>query len=184
MEGGNSYVIAVKRNQPKLYTAIEQQTQTTKPTTVWSWKQHGHGHNLKCRIKVYPAPAELQPMWAGLHQVISVNRPGQRKNQTINTTTYYITSESRGAYALANAIRGHRRIENNLHWVKDVIFNEDNCGIRHPQLAATLGVFRDMSFNLLIMNGFRSMTEGIQTVTGKVGWLWQMITLPREKVPI
>lgn len=174
----------MKRNQPKLYTAIEKQTQITHPTTTGSWNQKGHGHQVKCRIKVYRAPEEIKPIWARLQQVISVNRQGQRKGKTINTTTYYLTSESSSAYVLANTIRGHRRIENNLHWVKDVIFNEDNCGIRHPQQAATLGVFRDISFNWLIMNGFRSMTAGIQTVAGKVGWLWQMITTSKEKITI
>lgn len=118
----------------------------------------------------------MKPIWAGLQQIISVNRQGQRKGKIINTTTYYITSETSRAYTLAHTIRGHRRIENNLHWVKDVIFNEDNCEIHHPQLAATLGIFRDISFNCFLMNGFRSITEGIQTVAGKVDWLWQMIT--------
>lgn len=95
-----------------------------------------------------------------------------------------MTSESRGAYARASASRGHRRIENNLPGVKEVIFNEDKCGIRHPSPAATLGLFRDRSFNLLIMNGFHSITAGIQTVAGKREWLWPMITTSQEKLPI
>lgn len=134
------------------------------------------------QVKVYPAPAEMPEIWAGLKQVISVNRQGTREGKTINTTTYYITSEMSRGYALASAIRGHRQIENNLHWVKDVILKEDKCGIRQPQRAATLGVFRDMSFNLLIMNKFRSITAGIQALAGNVEHLWQMITSPAEKI--
>ena len=47
-----------------------------------------------------------------------------------------------------------------------------------------LGVFQDMSFNLLIMNKFRSITAGIQAVAGKVEQLWQMITTPAEKTGV
>jgi predicted transposase YbfD/YdcC len=180
IESGNDYVITVKRNQPKLHAAIVNQTQTTKPLSSWSWKQPGHGHEVKCRLKVYSAPPEMKSQWAGLQQVISVNRRGERDGNSFNTTTYYITSETRQAYVLASGIRGHRKIENNLHWVKDVIFKEDNCGIRSPLQAATLGLFR-FAFNLLVLEGFHSLTEGIQTVTGQVGRLWKMITTPREK---
>jgi len=144
IESGNGYLITVKKNQGKLYHSIEKQMQTTKPVSNWRWKQPGHGHETTCRTKVYPAPEEMKTKWSGLKQVISVTRQGTRQGKEINTTTYYITSESSGSYALANAIRGHRRIENNLHWVKDVILKEDECGIRDCSSAATLGVFRDL----------------------------------------
>lgn len=181
VESGNSYVITVKQNQPKLYASIVKQTQTTKPRSSWSWTQKGHGHEVNCRLKVYPAPTQMQSPWAGLQQVISVNRQGEREGKFFHTTTYYITKETSQAYALAQTIRGHRKIENHLHWVKDVIFKEDHCGIRSPPQAATLGVFRNFAFNLLVLEGFHSLTEGIQTVTGQIGRLWEMITTPKEK---
>jgi len=176
IESGNGYLTTVKKNQGKLYHSIEKQIQTTKPVSNWSWKQSGHGHETICRAKVYPAPEEMKTIWSGLKQVISVNRQGMRKGKAINTTTYYITSESSGSYALASAIRGHRRIENNLHWVKDVILKEDECGIRACSSAATLGVFRDMSLNLLVQSGFKSITAGIEAMRGQIGKLWQMIS--------
>jgi predicted transposase YbfD/YdcC len=36
--------------------------------------------------------------------------------------------------ALAQAVRRHWQIENNLHWVLDVIFGENHCRIRDLQL--------------------------------------------------
>jgi predicted transposase YbfD/YdcC len=123
----------------------------------------------------------MQSPWAGLQQVRSRNRQGERENKFFSTTTYYITKESRQAYALAQIIRGHRKIENHLHWVKDVIFKEDHCRIRSPLQAATLGVFRNFAFNLLVLEGFHSLTAGIQTVTGQIGRLGKMITIPTEK---
>lgn len=178
ISSGSGYVITVKQNQPKLHTAIVKRTTT--PLSSWSWKQTGHGHEVKCRLKVYSAPPEMRSQWTGLQQVISVNRRGERDGKSFNTATYYITSETRQAYVLAHTLRGHRKIENNLHWVKDVIFKEDHCWIRSPPQAATLGVFRNFAFNLLVLKGFHSLTEGIQTVTAQIGRLWEMITIPRE----
>jgi predicted transposase YbfD/YdcC len=180
IESGNGYVITVKPNQPKLHAAIVKQTRTTQPLSSWSWKQKGHGHAVKCRLQVYSAPTEMQSSWTGLQRVISVNRRGERGGKSFDTTTYYISSETSRAYVFAQTIRGHRKIENNLHWVKDVIFKEDHSGIRSPPQAATLGVFRNFAFNLLVLERFHSLTEGIQTVTGQIGRLWEMITIPRE----
>jgi predicted transposase YbfD/YdcC len=157
VENGNSYVITVKPNQPKWYASMVKQTPTTKPRSSWSWTQTGHGHEVKCRLKVYSAPTPRQSPWAGLQQVRSRHRQGERENKFFSTTTYYLTKESRQAYALAQIIRGHRKIENHLHWVKDVIFKEDHCGIRLPKQAATLGVCRHFAFNLLVLEGFHSL---------------------------
>ncbi len=43
-----------------------------------------------------------------------------------NETRYFITSLSHEAQQLSQSIRGHWSIENQLHWVLDVEFNEDN----------------------------------------------------------
>lgn len=180
VESGNGYVITVKQNQPKLHAAIVKQTRTTQPLSAFRWTQKGHGHEVKCHLQVYTAPPAMSSSWSGLQRVIRVNRRGERSGKSFDTTTHYITSESSGAYVFAQTIRGHRKIENNLHWVKDVIFKEDHCGIRSPSQAATLGVFRDFAFNLLVLEGFHSLTEGIQTVTGQIGRLWEMITTSKE----
>ena len=109
---------------------------------------NGHGHSVSCRIKVWEAPASMIEPWTGLSKVISVTRKGIRDGKKFSSETFYITSLKTSAYRLSKAIRKHRRIENNLHWVKDVILNEDNCHIAEPEQAATLGVVRNIGFNL------------------------------------
>ena len=118
----------------------------------------------------------MKAQWAGLERFISVRRHGIRNNKPFDSLTYHITSETLSSYRLAGLVRGHRRIENNLHWTKDVILNEDNCGIREPHPAAILGIFRDIAFNLLQMNGFKSITEGISAMGENIERLWEIIT--------
>lgn len=135
-----------------------------------------------CRLKVWEAPEYLSHDWSGFRQFVSVNRRGKRDGKEFETTTHYITSENESAYRLAKAVRGHRLIENTLHWTKDVILNEDGCGIAEPHQAATLNILRNIGFNLLTMEGFKSITDGVSALGESIPKLWEFITNPVKKV--
>jgi predicted transposase YbfD/YdcC len=49
----------------------------------------------------------------------------------------------------ARAVRGHWAIENNLHWVLDVVFGEDQRRARNGFAVANLGMTRRLALNLL-----------------------------------
>lgn len=140
-------MITVKKNQPTLDNSI-QALAKTRPLEAFSWKQTGHGHSVTCRLNMWLAPASSLKDWMGLSRVISVTRSGLRHHQKFHRETYYITSEAISAYRLSKLIRGPRRIENNLHGVKEVILSEENSGIRQPNQAATLSIIRNMAINL------------------------------------
>ena len=50
---------------------------------------------------------------------------------------------------LAQAIRRHWSIENNLHWVLDVIFREDDSRIRDPVAVRNFALLRKIALNLV-----------------------------------
>ncbi|MDZ8066276.1 MAG: ISAs1 family transposase [Nostoc sp. DedQUE08] len=54
----------------------------------------------------------------------------------------YISSIVSTAKEFAHGIRGHWGIENRLHWVKDVVLNEDNSTIRMGKAPANLSIMR------------------------------------------
>ena len=62
---------------------------------------------------------------------------------------YYITNSSRPPVELAHAIRDHWHIENSLHWVLDMTFNEDYCRIRHRNEAMNMALIRKFVLNLI-----------------------------------
>jgi predicted transposase YbfD/YdcC len=181
VDSGNDYVITVKKNQPTLHKAIADKADT-KPIDSFSWEQKGHGHDSKCRIKIWEADENMKQKWKGLECYISVRRQGIRDGKRFDTTTFYISSANLSAWRFAKVIRGHRKIENNLHWTKDVVQNEDSCGLVKPEAAVNMGVMRDISFNLLVMNGFKSISDGISAMGEKVSNLWSIVSSGAKKL--
>lgn len=74
---------------------------------------------------------------------------------------YYISSKVLPSKKIAPKIRGHWLIENQVHWVKDVIFNEDKSKIRELQAARNLSLLYTIIMNLYRSFGFDSIKQGI-----------------------
>ena len=64
-------------------------------------------------------------------------------------TRYYISSMKLKVKAFADAVRGHWSIENNLHWVLDVAFQEDTSRLRKDHGPENLGLVRRIALSLL-----------------------------------
>ena len=62
---------------------------------------------------------------------------------------YYLSSLSADIDRFAKAVRGHWSIENQLHWVLDVVFGEDQARARTKQAAENLAAMRRLAVNLL-----------------------------------
>ena len=61
---------------------------------------------------------------------------------------YFLTSVT-DVHKAAFAMRAHWGIENNLHWVLDVMLDEDYCLVRKDNTAANLSVLRKIVLNIL-----------------------------------
>jgi predicted transposase YbfD/YdcC len=62
---------------------------------------------------------------------------------------FYLTSLPADAKRFAHAVHEHWGIENRLHWVLDVSFNEDQCRVREGYTAENLATLRHLALNLL-----------------------------------
>ena len=81
---------------------------------------------------------------------------------------YYISSLPADASLLNRSIRSHWGIENSLHWVLDVAFNEDHSRKRAGYAAQNFSVINRIALNLL--KNDRATKHGVKGKRLKAGW--------------
>ncbi len=109
--------------------------------------------------------------WAGLACVVKVTRERtvQATQRTSTETAYYIGSDKTiDAAGAAHRIRRHWSIENELHWVLDMAFREDEARHRARHLAENLTTMRHFALNLLKRDPDRK--GGIARSRKRAGW--------------
>ncbi len=88
--------------------------------------------------------------WPGLRQVAVVESRREVHGQISTERRYYIASHrALDAQRTAEAIRHHWGIENQVHWVLDVVFNEDQSRIRRENGPENFARVRRMVLNKL-----------------------------------
>lgn len=170
----NDYLITVKKNQPSLYNRLQLQAQTAVPLSTYHSQEHSHGRHITREVSVFRVPDEVQSLWLNAHSFILVQRSGIRNTKPYQETAFYLSSLQDNAQGFALAIQGHWRIENQLHWVKDVIFQEDHSPIFQFQPAINFSVLSTMALNLFRILGFLSITQARRWLCGNV---WRLLIL-------
>ncbi|NEP35080.1 ISAs1 family transposase [Moorena sp. SIO3B2] len=75
--------------------------------------------------------------------------------------SYYLCSLPPQSRRLADGIREHWLIENSLHWVKDVIYEEDTSPQRSGFAPKNLSLLKTWVLTLLRAHGFHSIKAAI-----------------------
>jgi len=158
---GGDYVFTVKGNQPKLYQACKDLPWKDVPSRTVTTR--GHGRTATRTIKAVTAPAWVE--FAGAAQIAQLRRTVTTHGKRTVEVVYLITSADHRAApppTLAAWIQGHWGIENRLHWVRDVTFDEDRSQVRTgnaPQVMATL---RSTAISLLRLSGVQNIAQGLR----------------------
>ena len=157
-ENGGDYVLMVKDNQPTLHDEIQNYFQQAEnigfegvPHDLFVKEEKGHGR--KERREMYVTDdIDWMPMkeeWAGLKSIAML-----KSIRTVNGTTseekrYYISSLLSVAERIARATRKHWGIENKVHWVLDVDFQEDLSQISTGHAAENFSILRRLTLNAI-----------------------------------
>jgi predicted transposase YbfD/YdcC len=177
-ERGAHYLVTVKGNQPGLLRQLRSLPWKDVPA---GHVQDGRGHGRVERriVKVVTVSAGLAfPHAAQAIQITrKTRRPGSRKWRT--ETSYAITSlpaaQARPGQ-LAEWIRGHWKIENQLHWVRDVTFGEDASTARTgtgPHVMATL---RNLVISILRLAGHTSIVRALRQAARNPARAFRLLT--------
>jgi predicted transposase YbfD/YdcC len=170
------YVLSVKDNQPNLLTDIqgcfEQGLDTDFEGLEHSYHEEsyrGHGRTEKHCVHTILNPEGIrdQALWQDLKAITLViserQEAGQEKTEEVR---YYIGSRAATAKVYANSIRSHWGIENGLHWVLDVSFNEDQCRMRTEHSPENMALLRRLALCLLKKHGCKGSVRGKRLQSG------------------
>jgi len=146
------YILAVKENQRELYEDIADSFRMLTPTDSYEDLDYGHGRieTRKCFITTDLSLIERPEKWKGLTTIVKIERERYFKatGKQENETSYYISTLS-NAQPIANGIRKHWGIENKVHWVLDVAFNEDQSRKRAGNAAKNYTNLNRIAINML-----------------------------------
>jgi predicted transposase YbfD/YdcC len=159
IEAGGNYLLAVKANQPTLRSEIEAFFNDAPPETLSTDHDIDKGHG---RIEQRTVTVAGETGWLngqrrfpgeirlpGVKTIVKVASRTELKEHGRFDTRFYISSAELSAKEAANAVRGHWAIENQLHWVLDVVFNDDLARLRTGHGAKNMAVVRHFAINLV-----------------------------------
>ncbi|MBP0022008.1 MAG: ISAs1 family transposase [Cyanobacteria bacterium SBLK] len=159
-ENQADYVLTLKENHPTLYKQVQEQFTSLSNADITDKEisqdfriEKGH-HRLEKR-RVWAIPIEKfsglyqQEKWCGLQTIVVVERTRHLWNKTTHEVQFYLSSLPADAAILGKIIRQHWEIENQVHWVLDVIFHEDSCRIRSGHSPRNFALLRRLALNAL-----------------------------------
>lgn len=168
------YLLALKKNNKhfclEVASFFEHFSDTALIVDVFEQAENTHGRLEKrtCRViselSYFPDAAE----WEGLKSLICVESERTIKGKTSTEKRYYISSLLPDAKVLAQAIRRHWTVENELHWSLDVAFNEDRCRIKDKNAAANFAATR--RFALALLKNAKISKLGIKNQRLQAAW--------------
>ncbi|VXD22599.1 hypothetical protein PL9631_660135 [Planktothrix paucivesiculata PCC 9631] len=123
-------------------------------------KERGHGREITRRVSVFKKSIKIESPWEHIQSIIQVERWGYRGKKPYRETVYYISSIWEKAEFFSQKFKGHWGIENQVHWVKDVLFKEDSMKIHQVQAATNWALLNTLGLNIFRGLGFWSITEG------------------------
>lgn len=171
MESGNDYVIQVKGNQKKLHSHIIQAIENNQciDTYVSTDTKRGRIEYRKITIYAVEPKHPIFEKWVGLTTIIRTENYGKRGGRSYSKEHYYISSIlNKSAEYFAKGIRSHWGVENKLHWVKDVILNEDKSRIKSGRIATNLSLVKSTLINIYRLNGYQSIKKAIEKHTNRI----------------
>tara|TARA_R110002167_G_scaffold1767_1_gene8478 strand:+ start:36377 stop:37501 length:1125 start_codon:yes stop_codon:yes gene_type:complete len=153
------YVLAVKGNQGHLSSAIrdffniaheENVKQLSYQFNEEIDKAHGRVERRRYWLtEDLSSINDLTSQWAGLKSVGMVESERHIGNKVTVDRRYFICSLTETDELFAKAVRRHWSVENELHWVLDVSFREDDSRIRRENGAENMATARHITLNML-----------------------------------
>lgn len=146
------------------------------PISTCETYERSRGRIENRRVELYKNKIELPQGWSGIQRFAKVRRWGTRNGKDYHDVSFFILSKPiNHAQSVANGIRNHWSIENNLHWTKDVLMGEDAMTIKNHNAATFVAHLNTLAINLLRLAGYKPIKDTFAKFTNKVNELETLI---------
>jgi predicted transposase YbfD/YdcC len=156
--GGADYLLALKGNQGQMYEDVKQAFEEHMEddfarVACRSHQTHERAHGRREERYYYhmkvPTNLSGRDEWVDLKTIGLVLNVTERHGKVTEEVRYYLSSLPLGVKRFAEGVRGHWGIENSLHWLLDVTFDEDHSCVSKDHGAENLGTLRRIALSLL-----------------------------------
>ena len=155
LDAGGDYLMVVKENQPTLRGEIELvfETATLAETVSRASSTTTHGNRIETRSLAVSSAMHGLSNWPGLVQVMKLDRMvlTKKTGELRQETVYGVTSlpSHRAKPEQLNTLwQKHWTIENKVHWVRDVTFDEDRSTVRSGNAPQAMAAIRNLAISL------------------------------------
>lgn len=168
--GGGDYILALKKNQKKLYEqAVDEFERQKSSLTPDIWTDFGSGRieTRKAYVLNNLTFIDQAHNWDGLKSILIIEAQREKGSKVQKQTRLYISSLDISPKQANINVRKHWSIENSLHWQLDVTFKEDRSRTRKGNAPDNMNILRKTALNLL------KRTEGKESIKNKrkkAGW--------------
>ncbi len=159
-ERGAHWILMVKGNQPYLHKQLAGLPWKAVPDATRD-DDRGHGRREIRTLKILTISTGIDFPHAA--QAMQIRRRRRRLDEPkrFTTETVYAITDLRVHQAkphqLAAWIRGHWSIENKIHWVRDVTYDEDRSQIRTGTGQQVMAALLNAAIGVLRLNGFNNI---------------------------
>jgi predicted transposase YbfD/YdcC len=165
LDKGADYVLTLKSNRFAMYdeAILFMDDPAVAALSAAETVDADHGRIETRRARVVGDVAWLAerhgfPGLRGLGEIVATRE--SKTGRTAKRRRLFALSRPLDAAALLTAVRSHWGIENQLHWVMDVVFDEDRSRARADNAPLNLAVLRRLAFNLAKANPQKGSIRG------------------------
>lgn len=171
LERGGDYVLAIKANRGRLFTAVTQQFARSGKRSVIEQIDRSTHDRREARRATVMRNTTLAALY-GFPGAAAVGRITSRRRMRgqpadAPVVRHYLLSKYISPKRLLHITRSHWGIENQLHWVLDVNFAEDASRARKENAPENLAILRRLALNILRANPDRT---SIRRKIKRAGW--------------
>jgi predicted transposase YbfD/YdcC len=155
---GGDYLLALKENWPATHAEVEKafadpETTVERSKTVdpdhgrIEVRRHAVCHDVDFLYSDRRHPGEFA--MPDVAMIGMVESHTERSGKIEQERRYYLCSAKLDAETFARAVRSHWHVENRLHWILDVVFQDDLARLRSGHGPENMAVVKHMALNLL-----------------------------------